>query len=588
MNIPVVFMSLNPDTPARGYWDQGMLEDVFAGTMWQPATSYRFVTFDDWELFQDSNLTSADGAIIVLPAPKHVDYVEQINERLSALKWVILILTSDEEALFPVEKIKHPNIFIWLTYPFPDKHEAYNRIGTGYPQNARKYLPRYQDQAMERPLDYFFAGQITHTRRQQLRHALDVVKEFSANNKLKGETLYSEGFTQGFTPSDYYEKLASAKIAPAPSGVVTPDSFRLFEALEAGCVPIADTRDPNGRFPDDYWQWLFGEVVPFPVLTDYEQLQGFMIEARDNWTPLSNKIFAWWQGKKRELCYRLMKQVHILTGNEGTYFPAETPDEKLTVIVPTSVIPKHPSTEILEETIEAVRSQLPEAEIIITFDGVRQQQKDRQADYDEYIRRALWLCNNKWHNVLPVLFEEHQHQARMLSAVLEKVRTPYIVYVEHDAPITPDRFIGWNALMAVMEKGEADVIRFCHEELILPDYDHMMLDKENQTIEGAPMRRTVQWSQRPHIASVAFYQRILSQHFHPESRTMIEDVMHGVVHNEYERHGVNGWYNYRLWIYCPETDKLGIKRSYHTDGRGADIKYDMDIKPVEGNNGRRN
>ena len=31
---------------------------------------------------------------------------------------------------------------------------------------------------------------------------------------------------------------------PCPSGPATPDSFRLWEALEAGCVPIADGYAP--------------------------------------------------------------------------------------------------------------------------------------------------------------------------------------------------------------------------------------------------------------------------------------------------------------------------------------------------------
>jgi len=63
---------------------------------------------------------------------------------------------------------------------------------------------------------------------------------------------------------------------------------------------------------------------------------------------------------------------------------------------------------------------------------------------------------------------------------------------------------------------------------------------------------------------------------------MIEDVMHGIVISACQGQNINGWYNFRLWIYSPKADKLGIKRSYHTDGRGADLKYEMDIKPVEG------
>lgn len=587
MNIPVVFYSPNPERPARGYWDMGMLEDIFSGKMWQPATDYKFITFQDWDLFENSNLTSAEGAIVVIPARDQQSYVAEINKRLAGLKWVVLMLTGDEEATFPIEKIEHKNMQVWVMSPRPDMHSAYQKLGTGYPPQAREWLPKYQAEADKRGYDFHFAGQITHKRRLEMAYQIGIIREFKHVNNLNGYYLPTEGFTQGETPEDYYRNMANSKVAFAPSGPETPDSFRLFEALEAGCIPIADTRTPRNTFPDDYWTFFFGQEPPFPVLTDYEQLQGFTIEAVANWKPLSNKIFAWWQNYKRDLCYRVMRDVHILTGNEGAYFPAETPDQKITVVVPTSVIPSHPSTAILEETIEAVRAQLPEAEILITFDGIREQQADRTADYEEYKRRALWLCNNKWHNVLPVIFEEHHHQARMLREVLPKVRTQFILYVEHDAPVTPDRIIEWDKLILAVEDGTADVIRFHHEELCLPEHEHMMVDhNKTDIVHGAPMRRTVQWSQRPHLARVSFYERILQQHFHPDSRTMIEDVMHGVVHQEFERAGVNGWYNYRLWIYCPETDKLGIKRSYHTDGRGADSKYEMNIIPVEASDGR--
>lgn len=579
MKIPVVFLSLNPETPARDYWDMGMLEDVFSGKMWKPATSYQFLVVDKLE-------DAGNGAVIVFPARAQVDYIDELNKQLSALEWAVLMLTGDEEASFPVEKIQHPNIFIWVMSPRPDRHTPYNRLGTGYPPQARKFLPKFKKQADERKLDYFFAGQVTHERRRAMAHAISTIVEFEHSNKLSGVFLPSKGFTQGEPPEKYYELMASSKIAFAPSGPETPDSFRLFEALEAGCIPIADTRAPKGDFPDTYWEWFFEGDVPFPTITDYANLQGKTTEARDNWKPLSNDIFAWWQNYKRDLCYRVMKQVHILTGNEGTYFPRENMEQSLTVVIPTSVIPSHPSTAILEETIEAVRTQLPEAEIIITFDGIRDQQKDRKADYEEYIRKALWLCNNKWHNVLPVIFRTHQHQASMLRATLPKIRTPYLLYVEHDAPVVPDRVIEWEALKKVMDSGEADIIRLHHEELVLPEHKHLMFGCCSEQLGEAWLHKTMQWSQRPHIARVSFYERLLDQYFHPDSKTMIEDVMHGIVQGECEKHGINGWYNFRIWLYTPKTDKLGIKRSYHTDGRGADEKYEMDIKPVEGNNGR--
>jgi hypothetical protein len=58
---------------------------------------------------------------------------------------------------------------------------------------------------------------------------------------------------------------------------------------------------------------------------------------------------------------------------------------------------------------------------------------------------------------------------------------------------------------------------------------------------------------------------------------MIEDVVHGLVIEDCRRDAVMGWYAWRLWIYTPEGN---IKRSYHLDGRGSDLKYDMAVKPV--------
>ncbi len=53
---------------------------------------------------------------------------------------------------------------------------------------------------------------------------------------------------------------------------------------------------------------------------------------------------------------------------------------------------------------------------------------------------------------------------------------------------------------------------------------------------------------------------------------MIEDVMHGIVIEAYKINGMPGWHDYRLLIYNPPGDN--IKRSYHTDARENDQKFD--------------
>ena len=55
----------------------------------------------------------------------------------------------------------------------------------------------------------------------------------------------------------------------------------------------------------------------------------------------------------------------------------------ITVVIPTSPIPSHPSTDILDETIFNTR-QYTGARIIIMFDGVHESLAHRKEDYENY------------------------------------------------------------------------------------------------------------------------------------------------------------------------------------------------------------
>lgn len=244
----------------------------------------------------------------------------------------------------------------------------------------------------------------------------------------------------------------------------------------------------------------------------------------------------------------------------------------ITVVMSTSPIPAHPSTSILEETIESVRAHLPDAEIILSFDGVRPEQADRRDDYELYIQRALWLADHRWGNILPLINDEHLHQAVCTKRALKHIRTPLLLFCEHDTPLYADRHIPWDDLAATILTGDANVVRLHHEASVLEPHRYLMLDDEPQKVRGVPLTRTVQWSQRPHLASVAWYRELLDRWFPNDERNFIEDVVYGRLIAAHERDGVMGWMGWRTWIYTPEGSS--IQRSYHTDGRAGEPKFD--------------
>lgn len=549
--IPVVFHSFT-DAPARGYWDQNFLEEVFRGDVWNPVNGY------DWEIASLDEVN--DGCVLVLPARYHVDKVAEINALIARWNWVLLILASDEENVFPVNEIKHPNKMIYLMSPDFDKDlsNADRFIGEGYPS-------KYEVGYMPKVVDVFFSGQVTHSRRESCCEALD---QLSLDENLNVVVNRTSGFTQGLAREDYTKHLANSKTVPAPSGPATVDSFRFFEAMEYGCVPLADTVTPNGG-GDRYWQRLFGsEDLPFEIVKDWEHVGGNVSKILGDWPRSGHRCYNWWQDWKRRFVYQLIEDVKLLSG-----VPADEDflRDNLTVLVCTSPIRSHPSTEMIKKTLQSVRDRLPVSEIIVMIDGVRAEQEYLRKEYEEYISRLLWEINFEFDNVKPMVFSEFSHQSGMTRQALLEAKTPNILFVEHDTPLQGE--IEFEGIVKAVNSGVANLIRLHHETHILVEHEHMMLDTAPSEVCGVGLMKTVQWSQRPHVANKTFYERILREHFSDHAKTMIEDVMHGVVHAPYVDRGRAAWQDFKLWMYTPDPNDM--QRSGNFDGRGDEEKYSM-------------
>jgi hypothetical protein len=232
--------------------------------------------------------------------------------------------------------------------------------------------------------------------------------------------------------------------------------------------------------------------------------------------------------------------------------------DNVTIIVVSSVIPSHPDTFILDETIASIRSHFTDNEVILQLDGLRKERLARKDDYDEFKSRVLWKCLHEWKNVLPIIFDDHNHQTDMMKKTIDDVQTAAILYVEGDAPITPDCEIDWQKCLDMLEYEKANTIRFHFETSIPFEHDHLMLGLENGFM------KTIQWSQRPHLSLTKYYREVVLPAC--DEKTFIEDKFHGVVQDD-------GWDKHKLWIYHPEGS---IKRSYHLDGRAGTRKFTSD------------
>lgn len=568
MRVPVVWVSYRrPNIISRGYWDQGLLERILDRRAWRPAGAIGYSHHDGFEELP----ADAAGAVVVVPAQHHhmADEVERLNRDLARLSWVVLILTGDECSLFPWTAVDHPRMRMWVMTPRPHLHrEMIDRtalqptfFGEGYHAEIPDLLAGLVKEADQRPLDWFFAGQVTHERRQALAAALRRL-----GDRWSGDLVETPGFTKGLPREEYLRRMASAKVVPCPSGPGTPDSFRLYEALEAGALPLADATTPEGW--GGFWSFVYGDV-PFPVVEDWRQVGGVIDEALAGWPANANRAAAWWQAEKRRLAYRLDDDVRALCAAQGS---TDQLADLITVLVPTSPIPSHPSTAIIEETLDSLEvAGLSGCETIVMADGVRPEQEHRRDDYEEFLRALLWDANHGRRNVLPLLFDAHHHQAAMTRVALAHVRTPLVAFVEHDTPLVGE--IPWRAMASAILSGsaEVDVIRLHHEAQVLAEHEYLMVDPRPFVVDGVPLRRTSQWSQRPQLASATWYRSMLDEHFAPDARTMIEDRIYGPVATPWVERRQWGRIC-KLWLYSPDGD---LKRSTHLDGRAGEDKYGM-------------
>jgi hypothetical protein len=151
-----------------------------------------------------------------------------------------------------------------------------------------------------------FAGQITATRAAMLK-------------SLAGVQPHSLCTTAGvqaaqpmLDPVAYRNLLHESVFVPCPMGNVNLESFRLYEALDAGAIPIVERRPWL-----DYYTQLFGPH-PLPAVTSWGQAVGIMQALLSDETVLQAKraeISSWWQMTQARLSCELHE---ALNGTENS------------------------------------------------------------------------------------------------------------------------------------------------------------------------------------------------------------------------------------------------------------------------------
>ncbi len=553
--IDVYFWSPKDDCPHKGYWATTMIEDLFNGEVWLPNERYEF------NVHEGKPGPDIRGCVLVVPGRFETpELFNDVQTVLDGLDWVVFFYVADEDQSSKWWELKHPNIEFYVQAAKKDQIDTQCASGVfptiipfGYTPHTRQVVRDYGP-GIDRDWFISFMGQDTHQRRHELVESLSNVQQLSY-------VKTSKQFAGGIDPVDYIRVLCNTKIAPAPGGPVAVDSFRLYEALEAGCLVVADCKAGNGS-GHNYWYDIFINELP-------------VIPIKAHWSELNNVAYSdekmlegqeTWREYKRNLARGLHRKIHYVSQEDYDFV------DTTTFIITTSPIESHPSTEIISQTVESIRYWHPTSEIVIVADGIRPEQEHLRDSYIEYLKNLNWTVNHIWKNVHVLHMGEFSHQVKMTRYVLDYfVETPLICFLEHDTPLVTDEPIQWAALKILILEDELDVVRLYHEGQIPKEHVYLY-DDRSQNFNGALVRRTRQWSQRPHIAKASYYRKILKEHFTEGAITFIEDKMHSVAQVTPDEH--------RIAIYTPAPgpgNPTNWKRSLHSDGRNGGPKFDDEL-----------
>ena len=226
-------------------------------------------------------------------------------------------------------------------------------------------------------------------------------------------------------------------------------------------------------------------------------------------------------------------------------------DDLLTILIPTSPIPSHPSTDIIDETISGIRLYFPTARIIVMCDGVRASVEHRRGQYQEYLRNlsAKYVGDR----IEFCYFNDPTQQAWMTREVLKTVvTTSLVLFNEHDACLRAYPPIQWGTIFRLLQTEYANLVRFYHWDRIWHEHEYLM--REHFIYEDVEFVQTVQFSGWPFVAKKEYLQKILTDHFAPTERKMIETGLYGPIASA-------PWEQNKMVIYYPENADTFVHRN---------------------------
>lgn len=266
----------------RGSWDHGLLMSIFDK---HP------------DIFIQHNTknppTSEKAIVIIIGRPNE----KQVREYLEKIKSGLVILTSDEDSFFDWKAAIPERFEIWTQYYAPNKSEIKTRLLLGAPSRIKDY----QTSPLPKKYLWSFIGQVQNPHRQRCVEVLKQMLSEGAAGYLKIVEGFSGNISGEVEYQNYLDIMRQSKFVICPSGSMCTDTFRVYEAMECGAIPVVELNSP--RDDEEFFYWAeVDDTMLFPMLHAWSDLPE-ILNANYHNVETTCKI---WQQYKSDLEQKLL------------------------------------------------------------------------------------------------------------------------------------------------------------------------------------------------------------------------------------------------------------------------------------------
>lgn len=235
-----------------------------------------------------------ENCVVISSTTEGYPYIKKLQENQSKFG---IILVSDECLTTPLAVVNDPNcVFMARNYLHPEclNNPKIFHFGLGYKNNLEVYAEPKKN-TKSRQYVWSFNGSLKADRRE----ALHTFAKFTPNHTHLVKKFNDPDY---LSTQHYAYVLNNSQFVLAPAGGASNDSFRIYEALECGAIPIVMRNKNPLIFEPSYWHGIFNAPeMPFIVADSWQDAANSvknLIESAKV-EDMRQECLQFWQNQKR-------------------------------------------------------------------------------------------------------------------------------------------------------------------------------------------------------------------------------------------------------------------------------------------------